>query len=189
MRKRNFKQEYQRRIERGLATGKSRSVARGHPRAGDLPGKPPSRIDRESKLEKALARMRRGDTQKAAAKAEGLSVERLRAYQKLNTASKLHGRKWLISDMRPEAFWMATRGKLRSVTLPRDLGSELSAYWQAVDKFLDTNTRAYLRPFEGRGLRDVQGRFHPYETDPNTLRRLDSIGELHFLEIYADVAN
>ena len=30
--------------------------------------------------------------------------------------------------------------------------------------------------------------FTPYETRPNVLRKLDSVGELSFIEIYADVA-
>jgi hypothetical protein len=188
MRKRNYKREYERRIERALAAGKSRSAARGHPRAADLAAMPPSPIDRESRLEKALTRMRRGESQKAAAKAERVSAEGLRAYLNLNTTSKRQGRKWVISDQRPEGFWMATRGQLKAVTLARDLGSEVSAHWQALERFLESNKTAHLLPFVGKGVRDIQGRFHPFETDPNTLRRLDSIGELHFLEIYADVA-
>ena len=132
--------------------------------------------------------MRRGESQKAAAKAEGISTERLRAYLKDSTTAKRERGRWVISDRRPQPFWMISRGRLTSVTLPRDLGTELSAYWRAVDRFLNTNNRAHLLPFVGRGVRDVNGRFRPYETDPNTLRRLDSIGELHFLEIYADVA-
>jgi hypothetical protein len=186
--KRDHKQEYRKRMERGLAGGKSRSAARGHPRAVDFSTPRPSPINRESPVEKALARMRRGESQKDAAKAEGISAEKLRAYQKINTTSKRQRRKWVISDLRPQEFWMVTRGKLRVVTLSRDLGSELSAHSRAIDRFLNTNNRAHLQPFVGRGVRDTQGRFHPFETDPNTLRRLDSIGELHFLEIYADVA-
>jgi hypothetical protein len=186
--KRNFKQEYQARIKRGLAAGKSRSAARGHPRSADPRNTAGLRIDRNSAVEKALTRMLRGESQKAAARAEGVSAEKLRAYQNLNTASRREGRKWVISDLRPQAFWMVTRGKPRPVTLARYLGTKLSAHLQAVNKFLDSNNRAYLQPFVGKGVRDVNGRFHPFETDPNTLRRLDSIGELHFLEIYADVA-
>jgi hypothetical protein len=186
--KRNYKQEYQKRIERGLSAGKSRAASRGHPRATDLRKLPPSPIDRNSAVERALTRMLRGESQKSAAKAEGVSAERLRAYLKTNTTSKRQGRKWVISDRRPQRFWMVTRGQLRPVTLARELGSELSAHSRAIEKFLTSNNPAPLRPFVGRGLRDINGRFHPFETDPNTLRRLDSIGELHFVEIYADVA-
>ena len=43
-RKRDFKLEYQKRVERGLSAGKSRSAARGHARAIDLPKPSPRRI-------------------------------------------------------------------------------------------------------------------------------------------------
>lgn len=41
-----------------------------------------------------------------------------------------------------------------------------------------------LRPFVGQGVRDVNGVFHPYETNENTLYRLDQTGELSVPEIY-----
>jgi hypothetical protein len=185
---RNFKKEYLRRIAAGLTAGKSRSAARGHPKAADIGSRPASAIDRNAPVEKALARMRHGESQRAAATAEGVSAEKLRAFLKLNTVSRHEGGSWVISDQRPQQFWIASRGQLKPVTVANELGSEIGTYWNAVDKFLNSNIRRYLLGFVGKGVRDVQGRFHPYETDPNTLRRLDSIGELHFIEIYADVA-
>ena len=65
---RDFKQEYLRRIERGLASGKSRSQARGHARAGDLPHASPLPFEKENWLEKALKMMKQGATQRQAAK-------------------------------------------------------------------------------------------------------------------------
>lgn len=186
-RRRNFRAEYQARVNKGLAAGKSRSAARGHPTAADLP-KPSGPINRASAMEKALARMKRGASQRAAANAEGVSVEKLRIYRQQNTTSARQGRMWAIFDLRPQEFWLATRGQVKSVTLARDEGSDVSAYWRAVDKFLYTNNAEHLRPFVGRGVRDVQGRFHQFETGPNTLRKLDAIDELSFVEIYADVA-
>ena len=41
-----------------------------------------------------------------------------------------------------------------------------------------------LKPFVGDGVRDVSGAFHPFETGPNNLYRLDSTGELSVPEIY-----
>jgi len=72
-RNRNYKLEYARRKARGLAAGKSLSAARGHPRAADIAKPAPTPINRNSPLEKALRRMRRGETQAAAAKAEGVT--------------------------------------------------------------------------------------------------------------------
>jgi hypothetical protein len=186
-RHRNYRAEYQRRIAKSLAVGKSRSAARGHPTAADLP-KPVGPRDRNSALEKALTRVKRGETQKAAAAAEGVSVEKLRVYQKLNTASVRQGRKWIIFDSRPVPMWIATNGKLKAVEVAADDASDIGRYWGHVNRFLESNRLSHLEPFVGKGVRDIQGRAYPFEVRPNVLRKLDSVGELDFLEIYADVA-
>jgi len=77
---RDFKQEYLARIARGLASGKSRSQARGHARASDLPHASPLPFEKENRLEKALKLMKQGATQKQAAKAAGVSAETLRRF-------------------------------------------------------------------------------------------------------------
>jgi hypothetical protein len=143
-------------------------------------------VDRKSIFEKALARMKRGETQKAAAAAEGVSVEKLRLYRTLNTTSVRRGKAWTIFDLRPMSYWIASKGEMKAVVVARDDASDVGGYWAAVEKFLSTNDASHLAPWVGRGVRDVNGRFHQFETWPNTLRRLDSMGDLHFLEIYAD---
>jgi hypothetical protein len=185
-RKRDFKLEYQKRVERGLSAGKSRSAARGHARAIDLPKPSPRPIDQKSSLERALAKMRRGQSQAAAAKAEGVSVESLRRHRLLHTTSQRQGRGWVIFDTRPQPYWVATDGKQISVTLANDEGTEVSAHWRAIDNFLRTNDADFLDAFEGEGVRDVKGRFHQFETRPNVLRKLEAMGDLSFIEIYAD---
>jgi hypothetical protein len=184
---RDFREEYRRRIENALAAGKSRSAARGHPTAADI-ATPPGPLDRSSPLEKALSRIKRGESQKAAAKAERVSVEKLRSHQKLNTTSVHQGRRWIVSDKRPVSVWLATGGKMKSVTVTADDASEVGRYWSQVNKFLDTNKIEHLADFSGNEVRDLEGRLHGFEVRPNVLRKLDSAGELDFLEIYADVA-
>jgi hypothetical protein len=186
-RNRNYKLEYQRRITAGLSKGRSRSAARGHPRAADLPKPERMAIDRDSALERALAHMRRGLTQSTAAKLSGVSVEALRRHRLLNTKSLREGRRWVIFDSRPQGFWIASKGKLIAVTLANDEGSQVSTYWRAVDRFLGSNEDEHLWPFEGDGVYDVKGRYHPYETRPNVLRKMEAVEDLNFIEIYADV--
>ena len=72
------------------------------------------------------------------------------------------------------------------MTVPNEEGSAISAYWRAVDAFLYSNDDEVLHPLEGEGVIDVRGRFHQFETRPNVLRKLESVGELNFIEIYAD---
>jgi hypothetical protein len=184
-RKRNYANEYLIRIAHGLAGGKSRSAARGHARAADLPSNAsPQPFKRSEPLEDALKLMKKGVSQKEAAKRAGVSAETLRRFQKANTTSRKEGSRWAISDSRPVSVWMATRGKMRGVTVPRDAASDISHHWIAINHFLETNSPAHLAAFVGKGLRDINSVFLPFETRPNVLRKLDSVGELSFVDIY-----
>jgi hypothetical protein len=188
-RKRDYAKEYLIRMARGLAGGKSRSQARGHARAADLSGSTsPQPFKRSEPLEDALKLMKKGVSQKEAAKQAGVSAETLRRFQKANTASQRKGRRWVITDTRPVSVVMATRSKMRTVTVSHDAASDISRHWTAINHFLETNTPSHLAPFIGKGLRDTSGAFHPFETRPNVLRKLNSVGELSFIDIYRQTA-
>jgi hypothetical protein len=182
---RNYVLEYLIRKARGLAAGKSLAQARGHSRAIDLPGQGESQpFKRSSPLENALKLMKQGVSQREAAKQVGKSPETLRRFQKLNTTSHKEGRRWIILDTRPVSVVMATRGKMRDITVPHDVSSDISHHWIAINMFLETNDPSHLAAFVGKGVRDGDGAFHPFETRPNILRKLDSVGELSFVDIY-----
>jgi hypothetical protein len=186
---RDYAKEYLIRIARGVAGGKSRSQARGHARAADLPSDTsPQPFKRSEPLEDALKLIKKGVSQKEAAKQAGVSAETLRRFQKLNTTSQRVGRRWVIVDTRPVSVVMATRGKMRSVTVSHDAASDISRHWIAINHFLETNSPTHLAAFVGKGLRDSKGVFHPFETRPNVLRKLDSAGELSFIDIYRQTA-
>jgi hypothetical protein len=144
-RKRDFRKEYLARIARGPASGKSRSQARGHARASDLP-KPatPLPCDKKNSLKKALKLMKQGATQNQAAKTAGISAETLRPFQKQNTTSRREGRHWIIVDERPVTVVMATRGKLHDVTVTHDAASDVGRHWVAINKFLESNNPSHL---------------------------------------------
>jgi hypothetical protein len=184
-RKRNYAKEYLIRIARGLAGGKSRAQARGHARAVDVvSGSSLQPFRRSEPLEDALKLMKKGVSQKEAAKQSGVSAETLRRFQKANTTSQREGRRWVIVDTRPVSVVMATQGKMRTVTVSHDASSDISRHWIAINLFLETNDASHLAAFVGKGLRDTSGAFHPFETRPNVLRKLDSVGELSFVDIY-----
>ena len=132
--------------------------------------------------------MKKGVSQKEAARQAGVSAETLRRFQKGNTTSRKEGRRWVIVDTRPVSVVMATRGKMRSVTVSHDAASDISRHWISINHFLETNDPSHLATFVGKGLRDTSSAFHPFETRPNVLRRLDSIGELSFVDIYRQTA-
>jgi len=186
---RNHRLEYKRRIARARALGLSTSQARGHARAGER--KKPYKSSKEANpaLERALTRMKNGETQRSAAASESVTVEQLRRYVKENTRAKLRGRKWIILDRRPINMLIASRGILIAIAVPYRSKSLVGKYWNAVNKFLVTNNISHLRPFRDVGVRDANGKRHVFETDPNILRRLDSVGELSFHTLYKNTAN
>lgn len=188
-RKRDYRREYRQRIKKGLAQGLSRSQARGHARAGESLGiRPSATIDVNDPRERALGRVKRGESMKAAAKAERISPERLRRYVRDNVRATRHGRKWQIVDRRGVEMALCSLGKFRWVRVSTEKTSAIGHFWVGVDRFLRTNDTSHLAPFQGVGIRDVSGKLWPFETRPNVLRRLDSAGELSFLEIYKNVA-
>jgi NAD(P)-dependent dehydrogenase (short-subunit alcohol dehydrogenase family) len=65
-----------------------------------------------------------------------------------------------------------------------DASSDIRRRWTAVNLFLETNNPSHLAVFVGKGLGNSGGVFHPFETRPNVLRKLDSAGELSFVDIY-----
>lgn len=185
---RNYKDEYQRRLARGTARGLSRSQARGHPRAAEPTVTTVKSKDGSDRLVKALKLMKGGVSQKKAAQTLHISAERLRAFLRANTDAARIGNKWVIRDRRPETVLIASLGRKKTVTLWKDEASKVGHYWNAVNRFLDSQDPSHLHGFKEAGVRDVKGKYYPFELGPNRLRRLESAGELSFLEIYADVA-
>ena len=118
---RDYAKEYLIRIARGLAGGKSRSQARGHARAADLPSNAARQpFKRSEPLEDALKLMKKGVSQKEAAKQAGVSAETLRRFQKGQHDFPQERPPLAHLDTRPVSVVMATRGKMRPVTVSHD---------------------------------------------------------------------
>jgi len=128
--------------------------------------------------------MKRGATLKGAARANRISQERLRRYLRENTQASRIGRRWRIVDPRRFHFPIYSRGRIVELWLPEDEASKAGRFMAAVGRFLPTGDESELRPFVGQGVRDVKGTFHPFETNENTLYRIDTTGELSVPEIY-----
>jgi hypothetical protein len=181
---RNYAAEYNRRIFRGLARGLTRSQARGHARAGERIRPSGPSANPKGPEESGLKMMKRGSSLKNAARSNRISQERLRRYVRENTQATRVGRRWQIVDPRRFHFPIYYRGRIVELWLSADEASKAGRYMAAVGRFLPTGDASVLRPFVGQGIRDVNGVFHPYETNENTLYRLDQIGELSVPEIY-----
>jgi hypothetical protein len=62
--------------------------------------------------------------------------------------------------------------------------SWLSRHLNAVKRYIYHADDRGLRIFQGKGVRDAQGQFHPFVTDLDTLDRSATIGEIEFDSIY-----
>jgi hypothetical protein len=182
---RDHRQDYVRRVERGLAKGLSRSAARGHPRAGERNKPAGSRIvDPFSRLEMAVKSVRKGSSLRKAASEYRIGQERLRAYLKENTDARRVKGKWKISDQRSRKFPFYSQGMVVQPWMTPENVSEAGRYMQAVGWFLQTGNEALLLTFIGAGVRDENRRFYVFETDENTLFELDHRGEVAIPEQY-----
>jgi len=145
--------------------------------------------DPNDRREKALELMKKGVSQEEAARTVGISAKTLARYRKKYTTSKLRHRKWNILDRRPANMLIASRGIVFAITVPYRSKTLVGKYWSAVNKFLDSNNVKYLRQFRDVVIRDIQRKRYVLETDPNALRRSDSVGELSFHTLYKNTAN
>jgi hypothetical protein len=184
--KRAYRDEYRRRIERGKARGLSRSQARGHARPSEAPikGKPRA-IDAEMELiRKAIAS---GESLTSAAKKLGVSNERARRYISAHGIAKFEGGKWLITDERPRQVPIASNGAQKVVVVSPSEASKAASYANAAKAFVNTNDPAVLEEWRGKTVKDIRGKRHKLETDPNELHRLAAADDPAFHEVYSVV--
>jgi hypothetical protein len=183
-RNRDYRAEYQRRIANAAKRGLSRSQARGHARSTELPVRAQHFVSDE-KLEAAMKLLRQTGHQGAAAKQAGVAPERFRRFLRHNALALRAGRQWQFTDNRARRMKVITNGDSKEVTLDGfDQASLNGQHSAAVGAFLTSNDIDLLRPFDGRSVRDVHGKTHPLETDPNRLHRMAAQGDEVFHEIY-----
>ena len=128
--------------------------------------------------------MRRGSSLRDASNHYRMSQERLRAYLKETTRATRENGRWKIVDHRLRQFPFYSNGAVVTPWMSIQETSEVGRYMQAVKQFLRTGDTGFIEPFTGKGARDVNSRFYPFELDENTLYELDHRDEAVIPEQY-----
>jgi hypothetical protein len=128
--------------------------------------------------------MRRGSSLRDASNHYRMSQERLRTYIKETTGATRENGRWKIVDQRSRQFPFYSNGAVVTPLMNVEQTSEVGRYMQAVKQFLRTGDTRFIEPFTGKGARDVNGRFYPFELDENTLYELDHRDEAVIPEQY-----
>jgi len=188
-RQRNYSEEYRRRIERGKSVGLTKRQARGH--GGNRQrreGNPFSDLAPDHPLHLATEAMRKGTAMTRAARSFHLSPETLRNFLDDNATVVLRkGRVVIAEDRRRFVMPIYSNRRSRKVTVHADQRDRIAQYHSAIGRFLETNDARILEPFERERVRDVFGRTHLLETDPNTLYELSAAGEFEFATLYKEL--
>ena len=133
----------------------------------------------------ALRTLRETNSQALAAKRAGVAPERFRRFVREQGLAHREGRRWAFTDLRPRQVRVISKGRERWITVEGfEPASTVGAHNAAIKRFLETNDISHLEPFIGVSVRDISGRTHHLEVDPNALYRLASAGGEGFEQIY-----
>jgi hypothetical protein len=182
--KRDYRAEYQRRIERGLKKGLSLAQARGHPKAGEKNIRKPKPINDDA-FQISLKALRSGKSLREAASEIRVSPERLRNQAKELGAIRRKGRRWVVKQKLPRIMLVYSDGEPHALTIGTfRYASKIGRYMAAVRKFMQTNNPEHLKPFIGKSIKDINDTEYIFETTPNALYRLAASGTESFEQVY-----
>jgi hypothetical protein len=181
---RDYRAEYARRVERGIAKGLSRSQARGHPKAKEKNIRRPRPIS-DAALQISLQELRAGKTLTEAARLIHVSPERLRNQAKAQGAIRRKGRRWVVPNSLPRRMLIYTGGEAIPIILGKmTQASKVGRYMAAVSRLLNNNDLDSFKPFIGKSVTDIDGKKYVFETNPNFLYRISASGTESFKDVY-----
>jgi len=139
----------------------------------------------DRRLEEGFKLLRTGKSLTEASKTIRVAPERLRSYLRQQGVAEKRRGKWVPGrDDRTRVMLLYSGGRAEVVTVNRAVSSDIGRYMGVVSRFLSTNDPSSLYMFDDRGIVDATGRYHPFETDPNTLYRLAHAGTETFEQVY-----
>jgi hypothetical protein len=138
----------------------------------------------DARLERGLRVLAETKDINTAARSIRVSAERFKRAAKRKAAIQKRRGFWTIVRRLPRKMPIFSGGRQLAVTVRSNSASLIGRYMLAVRQFLRSNDPKFLDEFKGRSVKDVRGKAHPFETDPNTLYRLSSAGNEPFEDIY-----
>ena len=187
---RDYQAEYARRIDKALAQGRTRSEGRGHRRSPTVDTKSGKKLKEKKvydpRLEDGLKQIRNGVGITKAASTIGVSSERLRSYITQTGVVRKRGRRWVVQrDHRRRELFIYSEGTVVAFVVRNYVAAaDVGRYHAAVGQFLKSNDPAFLTPFAGQFVTDVNNKSHYYETRPNVIHRLVNTRSESFEQIY-----
>lgn len=141
-------------------------------------------------MQRGLAVLREDGSIASAAKAARTSPEKFQRFALKKKAIRKKGKTWIVSRELRRQMLIYSDGKQITVTLPNQRSARIAGkYMSAVGAFLRSNNIRILDQFIDRGVKDVAGKRHVFETDPNQLYRLASSTDEAFEAVYRIVVN
>ena len=127
-------------------------------------------------MAQAVALLHRGKSLSQSAADAGVSAERLRKFVRDNHIATRHRGKWKVNVKKLNwEVLLFTRGRAEPVRMndPEEVSRAMS-FMASVRHFRETQNVSVLDVHRGKGVRDLYGKYHLFETNPNTLYRLAS---------------
>ena len=142
----------------------------------------------ERRALRAVSLMRKGLSRAKAAKRAGTTPRTIQKYAKSAIRRREGAYEALPADqMRRPMRFLTEEGVIVLDIHSSRSATKLAKHWAAVDRYLRTGERDWLRPFEGKRLR-AGGHLYAYVTDPILLVRLAEAGEVLFEDLYEATA-
>lgn len=144
----------------------------------------------DARLQRALTILRDRKDIAAAARSAGTSVAKFKREVLKRKIIKKRGKNWIVSRDLHRQLLIYSDGKQVRVTLSGQRSARNAGkYMSAVGAFLRSNNIRILDQFIGRAVKDVAGKRHVFETNPNSLYRLASSTDEAFEAVYRIVVS
>jgi hypothetical protein len=139
----------------------------------------------EKRLQRGLRVLQELKDLFSAAQAAGVSPKEFAKAALAKGAIRKQGNRWIVRGGLPRRMLLFSGGREVAITVRGiKAASLIGGFMGAVGRFARNNDPEVLSPFVGRSVKDIAGKSHVFETNPNALYRLLSAGDQPFEQIY-----